>query len=226
MADAGKAEMEADLQAVVSEYLDGIVIPKVQTVEEVVFVSERLQTLEAEKRLAEGTIEIVPIIETALGVFNTFSIVSASQRVDSVVIATAEDGDLQADLGCEWSLDGIELHYARSRVVLEARAAGVGYPLDGVFLGLDDEEGLIRDSINARRLGYVGKTVIHPRQIDPVNRVFTPSEEVLEYYQDMIDAFELAKAQGNGAFNFRGKMIDVAMARKGQKLLDRFGSVP
>ena len=89
-------------------------------------------------------------------------------------------------------------------------------------LGLDDEDGLVLDSENARRLGYRGKTVIHPKQIEPVHRVFTPDDKELTYYREMITAFEDA---GENAFNFRGKMIDRAMIRKARGLLDRFDDV-
>ena len=139
------------------------------------------------------------------------------------MIGSAQDGDLQTDLGADWSPEGTELLYARSKVLLSARAAGIDHPLDGVFLGLDDEEGLIRDSENSRRLGYRGKTVIHPKQIEPVHRVFTPSEKELAWYRDMVAAFEEAEAAGTGAINFRGKMIDRAMIRKARGLLERFG---
>ena len=125
------------------------------------------------------------------------------------------------DLGCGWSPEGTELLYARSKVLLEARAAGIDHPLDGVFPGLDDEEGLVRDAENAKRLGYRGKTVIHPRQVAPVNRVFSLSEREAAHYTDMIAAFEEAEAAGAGAISFRGKMIDRAMIRKARSVLAR-----
>jgi citrate lyase subunit beta/citryl-CoA lyase len=139
--------------------------------------------------------------------------------VASVCFGGAEDGDLVTDLGCQWSAEGTALLYARSKVLLEARAAGIDHPLDGVFLGLDDEEGLVRDAEDAKRLGYRGKTVIHPRQVEPVNRVFSPSASELAYYTDMITAFEEAEAGGSGAISFRGKMIDRAMIRKARSVL-------
>ena len=223
IADAGREETAADLEAIVRTGLDGIVLPKAQSADEIVWTAREIDRLEAERGIDAGRTEIVPMIESALGVHFSYEILTASPRVASVIVGSAQDGDLQTDLGSEWSPEGTELLYARSRILLSARAAGLEQPLDGVFPGLDDEEGLIRDCMNARRLGYRGKTVIHPKQIEPVHRVFSPSEKEIAHYRDMIAAFEAAEAEGKGAVTFRGKMIDRAMVRKARGLLDRFG---
>lgn len=219
IADAGREETAADLDAVVLAGVDGIVLPKAQSAEDITWTAGEIDRREKARGLEAGAFEIVPMIESALGVQFAYEILTASPRVSSVIIGSAQDGDLQTDLGADWSPEGTELLYARSRILLAARAAGIDHPLDGVFLGLDDEEGLVRDSENARRLGYRGKTVIHPRQIEPVHKVFSPSDKELVYYRDMIAGFEEA---GENAFNFRGKMIDRAMIRKARGLLDRF----
>lgn len=219
IADAGREETAADLDAVVLADVDGIVLPKAQSAEDIIWTAGEIDRHEKARGLEADAFEIVPMIESALGVQFAYEILTASPRVSSVIIGSAQDGDLQTDLGADWSPEGTELLYARSRILLAARAAGIDHPLDGVFLGLDDEEGLVRDSENARRLGYRGKTVIHPRQIEPVHKVFSPSDKELAYYRDMIAGFEEA---GENAFNFRGKMIDRAMIRKARGLLDRF----
>jgi len=223
LVDAGPQETEADLQAIVVAGLDGVMLPKPQSADDVRFVAGTLDKLEKAAGIAAGQLEIIPFIESALGVLNAYAILTTSPRVVAVGFGSAEDGDLMKDLGCSWSPEGTELHYARSKVLLEARAAGIEHPFDGVFLGLDDEEGLVRDAMLARNLGYRGKTVIHLCQIAPVHRVFTPSEAELAYYRDMVAAFETAEAKGEGAFRFRGKMIDRAMVRKARDLLGRFG---
>tara|TARA_R110000868_G_scaffold17851_1_gene77923 strand:+ start:22161 stop:23030 length:870 start_codon:yes stop_codon:yes gene_type:complete len=218
IADAGREETAADLDAVVLTDVDGIVLPKAQSVEDITWTAAEIEKRERSRGLAPGAFEIVPMIESALGVQFAYDILTASPRVSSVIVGSAQDGDLQTDLGADWSPEGTEILYARSQILLAARAAGIDHPMDGVFLGLDDEPGLIRDSENARRLGYRGKTVIHPKQIDAVHRVFTPSEKEIAYYRDMVDAFEEA---GGNAFDFRGKMIDRAMIRKARTLLER-----
>lgn len=151
-----------------------------------------------------------------------YEILTATPRMASVIIGSAEDADLMTDLGCRWSLSGVELHYARSKVLLEARAAGIRYPLDGVFPRINDIDGLVRDAENARNLGYRGKTVIHPSQIEPVNRVFTPTEKEIAYAREMLEAYDAAVAAGSGAISFRGKMIDRAMVKAARELVARF----
>ena len=217
--DAGEEETAADLDAVVLPQLDGIVLPKAQSTDDIIWTAEAIRLLERQRNIEDGSIEIIPMIESALGVQFAYEILSSSPRISAVIVGSAQDGDLQTDLGASWSPKGTELHYSRSRVLVAARAAGIDHPMDGVFLGLDDEDGLIQDSENARRLGYRGKTVIHPKQIEPVHRVFSPDENELKYYREMISAFEEA---GENAFNFRGKMIDRAMIRKARGLLTRF----
>lgn len=221
--DAGKDETAADLDAVVLAGVNGIVLPKAQSTDDILWTAQQIERLEVDRSLQAGAFEIIPMIESALGVEFAYDILTASPRIASVIIGSAQDGDLQTDLGADWSPEGTELLYARSRILVAARAAGIDHPMDGVFLGLDDEAGLTQDSENARRLGYRGKTVIHPRQIEPVHRVFTPSAKELTYYRDMISAFEDADATGAGAINFRGKMIDRAMIRKARNLLAQLG---
>ena len=223
LVDAGQAETEADLQAIVVGGLSGIVLPKAQSADEVHFVAATLDRLERDAGIVSGGVEIVPMLESARGIHFAFEILSASPRVSSVVIGSAEDADLMNDLGCRWSLAGTELLYARSKVRLEARAAGIAHPMDGVFPRRHDPDGLVRDAENARDLGYRGKTVIHPSQIEPVNRVFTPSARELAYYADRVAAFETAEAAGAGTLSFRGKMIDRAMIRKATALLAAYG---
>jgi citrate lyase subunit beta/citryl-CoA lyase len=221
LSDAGPKVAEADLDAVVVAGLTAVMLPKAQAADEITFIAGHLDRLERSAGLPSGQIEIALFIESALGVARTYEMAKASPRVTAIGIGSAEDGDLMNDLGCQWTPSGIELHYARSRVLLEARAAGIEYLIDGVFLGLDDEAGLVKDAKFARTLGYRGKTVIHPRQIAPVNRVFTPSEKEMAYYRAMIEAFETAEKAGTGAISFKGKMIDRAMVRKARDLVQR-----
>jgi citrate lyase subunit beta / citryl-CoA lyase len=223
LVDAGPKELEADLAAIVVKGLAGIVLPKAQSRDDVLFAAGVLDRMEKTVGLDAATVEILPMLESAQGVMRTYEIASASPRVASVIIGSAEDADLMTDLGCRWSLDGTELLYARSRVLLEARAAGIRYPLDGVFPRINDTEALVRDAENARNLGYRGKTVIHPAQVEPVHRVFTPTQAEVAYARDMLAAFDAAEAAGSGALSFRGKMIDRAMVKTARELVARFG---
>ena len=225
LSDAGPKETEADLAAITVAGLAGVMLPKPQAADDIRFVAGHLDRLERAAGLPAGSVEIIAFIESARGVHFTYDIATASPRVTAVGIGSAEDGDLMTDLRCQWTPSGTELHYARSAVLLEARAAGIEFLIDGVFLGLDDEAGLVRDAEFARTLGYRAKTVIHPRQVAPVNRVFTPGESEIATYRAMIEAFEAAEQAGTGAIDFRGKMIDRAMVRKARGVLARFADI-
>ena len=208
-----------DLAAVVRPGLDAVLLPKVESRAEVQAVAAVLERQESATGMKAGAVEIVLQIESALGVYACFDLIKASPRVASITIGTARDGDLQTDLGCAWSIEGPELLYARSKVLLDARAAGIVNPLDGVFSDLGDEEGLLKDSRLSARLGYVGRTVIHPRQIAPVRRAYAVPEEELVYYRQVVTEFEAGEKAGTAAITVNGKMVDYAMYQRARRVL-------
>ncbi|MCC7485803.1 MAG: CoA ester lyase [Burkholderiales bacterium] len=209
-----------DLAAVVRPGLAAVVMSKVETVAEVRECAASIERLEAAARMPEGSVEILLSMESALGVHRCYDLVTASPRVASVCFGSARDGDLQTDLGCAWSIEGTELQYARSRVLLETRAAGRKYPLDGVFSDLSDEAGLIADSRLSARLGYVGRTVIHPRQITPVRRAYAVPEQEVIYYQRVVTEFEAVERTGAAAaITVDGKLVDYAMYQRAKSVL-------
>jgi citrate lyase subunit beta/citryl-CoA lyase len=111
--------------------------------------------------------------------------------------------------------------YARSKVVLDSRAAGLEHILDGVFVDIDNLDGLVADTTLSKRLGYTGRTIIHPKHVDQVNRIYTPSAAEVDYYRELIATFETGLTLGKGAVAFRGKMIDYAMAARARRVLER-----
>jgi citrate lyase subunit beta/citryl-CoA lyase len=165
-------------------------------------------------------VEIILQIESALGVHRCFDLVAASPRVAGSCIGGARDGDLQTDLGCGWSIEGTELMYARSKVLLDTRASGCSLPLDGVFSDLSDEAGLIQDTTLSARLGYVGRTVIHPKQIAPVRRAYAVPEEQAAYYRKVVREFEAADKDGKAAITVEGKLVDYAMFQRAKRVLE------
>jgi citrate lyase subunit beta/citryl-CoA lyase len=208
-----------DLAAVVRPGLDAIFLPKAEAVAEVQRAAALLDQYEAAQGMQHGTVEIVLMIESALGVYRCFDLIHASPRVASTCIGVAQDGDLQTDLGCSWSVEGTELLYARSKVLLDTRAAGKPYPLDGVFSNLADEESLIKDSRLSARLGYVGRTVIHPKQIDPVRRAYAVPEAEVAYYTKVVKEFEAVEKTGTAAITIEGKLVDYAMFQRAKRVL-------
>ena len=210
-----------DLNAVVRPGLDAILLSKAENVEDVQKTAAALERNESQCGMKQGSAEIILQIENALGVYNCFNLIKASPRVAATCFGSARDGDLQTDLGCSWSIEGTELLYARSKVLLDTRAAGGHiHPLDGVFSDLNDETGLIADSRLSARLGYIGRTVIHPKQIAPVKSAYAVPEVEVAYYQKVVVEFAAAEKAGTAAIAVDGKLVDYAMAQRARRVLE------
>lgn len=209
-----------DLAAVVQPGLDVVLLPKAERIDEITSVAAMIERNEIIHGMRRGTAEIVPMIESALGVVRCYELLKASARVSGSCIGTARDGDLQSDLGCAWSPEGTELLYARSKVLLDTRAAGSHLqPLDGVYSDLEDETGLIADTRLSARLGYTGRTVIHPKQIEPVRKAYAVPDAEADYYRKVVSEFEAAEKSGAAAIVVNGKLVDYAMYQRAQRVL-------
>jgi citrate lyase subunit beta / citryl-CoA lyase len=213
---------EADLDAVVGvKGLEGIFLPKVETRDEVIRWDTMIGRLEAARGVANGTTKLVLSIESALGVLNAYDMAIAAKRVASSSFGGARDGDLNTDLGCVWSSDGPEMMHARCHTLLAARAARFDTPLDGVYADVRDPDGFEKDTALSRRLGFRGRKLIHPSQIEPCNRLYAPSQPELDYYARVLEAFDRAVAQGSASTTVDGRMIDEAMAKAARRMLDQ-----
>lgn len=207
-----------DVKAVAQKGLGIIMLPKAETVDDLRVLSALLDTLESERGL--DRVEIALQIESALGVYRCFELIQASSRVTVTCIGSARDGDLQRDLGCGWSPEGTELLYARSKVLLDSRAAGKVTPLDGVFADLSDETGFARDCRHSAALGYVGRTIIHPKQIPATVEAYAVSEREIAYYERVVHEFETAEKSGVAAITIEGKLVDYAMYKQARQVLE------
>lgn len=205
---------EEDLEWVVQKGLVGTVVPKVESKDDLVKVA-RLMDQQEKKGIEPGSLALVPILETAGGVLNAYEIATASQRVIAVAFGAI---DFARDMGISLSREGTELLYARSRVAMSARAAGV-QAIDTPWIDIADKEGLVQEAKMARQLGFRGKLLIHPSQIEPINTVFSPSESEVEYGKKVVEAFQRAEARGLGAISLEGKMIDIANFRQAEEVL-------
>ena len=199
----------------------GIVLPKAEDPDVIVEIERALDASEKASGKPDGSTTIIPLIESALGVRLTYEIAKASKRVECVMFAGAEQGDLIADLGAEWTPEGTGLLHARSEVLLSSRAAGVPYPMEAVFMDFRNLEALRVECELARTLGYIGKVAIHPAQIPVINDVFTPAAEVVEYQRKVLAAFEEAEAAGQASIAVDGRMVDYAVARVARTIIDR-----
>jgi citrate lyase subunit beta/citryl-CoA lyase len=218
-----RAEFELDLEAVVRPGLSGLVLPQVESPDEVRAVAERLGELESERGLVAGSLRLLPAAESAAAVRRLYEIVTASERVLGTNFNGADGGDLVNDLGATWTLEGSELMYVRSKVLFTARAAGLAVILDSVFADLEDEAGFERDTRLGKRLGYTGRTAIHPRQVTAINGVYSPTEAEIDSARRLLAAFREAERAGAGAIRHRGKLVDYAMVRRAERLLEQVG---
>ena len=199
----------------------GVIIPKAEDPKVISRVDGALTALELTSGRPTGSITIIPLIESAIGVRLTYEMALASDRVECVMFGGGEQGDLVADLGVEWTPEGTGLMQARSQVLLSSRAAGVPYPMEAVFMDFRNPDGLRVECELARTLGYVGKVAIHPAQIEVINDVFTPAPDVVEYQRKVLAAFEEAEAEGKASIAVDGKMVDYAVARVARAVIAR-----
>jgi citrate lyase subunit beta/citryl-CoA lyase len=203
-----------DLDAVICQSLDGIMFPKSDSKADVLEIQRLIEEIEGRKGL-RSSCTILPLIETAKGVLNADEIATASDRVIALSFGAV---DFTRDMGVELSSDGMELLYPRARIAISARAAGI-QAVDAPWVNISDKAGLLRDAQLAKRLGFKGKLVIHPSQIEPVNQVFSPTPEEVEYAKKVVKAFKEGEARGLGAVSLDGKMIDIANFRQSEELL-------
>jgi len=203
-----------DLSKIVQKGIDGIVIPKVNNVTELKKIIKTLASLEKKRKLKP--IEIIPSIESAEGLINTYAIASSSNRVSALVFGVF---DLLNDLGIEYTKQPNGAKYARAKIPLDARAAGK-YVIDAIWQDLNDESGLEEDCIIGRSLGYVGKSVIHPNQIPMVHKIFHPTQSEIEWAKKVCQAYVQSTKKNKGATKVEGKMIDEAHFKRAKALLD------
>ena len=197
----------------------GVALPKTDVAQDVETVSKALQDIEIKAGVAVGSLSILPMIETCLGLRNSFDIAKSSKRVSGMALASAEQGDFMVDLGGRWTPRSLALTYPRSKLVVDSRAAGVEWILDGVFMNLKDMQMLREECLIARELGFVGKMAIHPTQVDVMHEVFSPSEKEIEYARGLIAAFREGEARGVGAVKYEGMMVDYANVRLAERTL-------
>ncbi|MPZ59875.1 MAG: CoA ester lyase [Propionibacteriales bacterium] len=214
-------EMERDLDAVVTDGLFGVVLPKAETAAEVAGLDEALGVREERAGLGPGSVVVLPLVESCRGVHFAYHIASASPRVAGLAFSSGEEGDFMADLDGQWTPTGEAMLYPRSKLLCEARAAGLEWAVDGVFMNLGDDDALLAECRLARRLGYGAKMAIHPRQVPVIHEVFTPTAEEVAFSEGLLAAFERAQASGTGAFRYEGMMVDKANVRRANRVLAR-----
>ncbi|MBV9065230.1 MAG: CoA ester lyase [Methylobacteriaceae bacterium] len=197
-----------------------VLVPKIEQVEDVLKVDAELAALEKRHGLPQHSISIGVAIESAAGLRSLHDVLRSTPRARGAVLASAEEGDLLADLGGRWTPTGDALAYSRGKFVCDARAAGVSWLIDGAFMNLRDEAALTREASLARTYGFTGKIAIHPGQVTAINAAFSPTSAEVDRARRLIDAFRAAEADGRGAVKFEGMMVDYANIKLAERILE------
>ena len=192
-----------------------VLLPKTGTAADALAADAYMSEVEAKLGLEQNTVGLMPLIETAMGVENAFAIASATDRVKALFLGAE---DLTADLQCKRTKEGREIEYARTRLVVAARAAGVDV-YDTPFTDVNDDEGIVTDAQLAKALGFTGKASISPRHVEVINSVFSPTQKEVDYAYEVMEAIALAKEQGKGAIALHGKMIDAPIVARAQQTI-------
>ncbi len=216
---AGSGLMGADLEEVIVPGLRGLFLPKVAGAREIVGTDAVVSHLEQREGLAAGSVGLIVSFETATAMAHCEEIAAASPRVATLLGGTGPAADVGRALGFEFTVEGLETLYLRSRIVLACRSNGLDHPLAGVWQDIADLDGFRRFAEDNRRLGYRGIVLIHPSHVAPANEMFTPPAETVEYYRRMIAAFQEAEAHGSAAVEFEGQMIDLAHVKTAQGVI-------
>jgi citrate lyase subunit beta/citryl-CoA lyase len=205
-----------DIVAVVQRGVDGIVLPKVESADELRAVEWVISSLERERCLPPGRFDVIPIIETGKGVANVRAITSAGTRVKRVAFGA---GDFTLDMGLTWTRDEAELLPYRSECVLASRAAGIEAPVDTVWVDLKDAEGFRASAVRIKQLGFQGKMCIHPEQVPVVNEIISPSAAEVAWSRKVVDAFDAAEKAGSASIQLDGKFIDYPIVYRARRVL-------
>jgi citrate lyase subunit beta/citryl-CoA lyase len=210
--------MEGDVDAVVCGHLDGLMVPKVERPETLADLDRQLEDLERERGLPPAHVRLLALIETARGLVHCEQIaLAAPARVLTLVFGL---GDFSVDIGVDLTPDATEILYGRSRVVVAARAARLRPALDGPYLDLQNVDGLVADTRRSRQLGFQGRVVVYPPQVEHVQRTYSElSREEAERAQRVVDAFEEAESLGSASIQVDGRFVDYPIYERAREKL-------
>ena len=214
-----------DLEAIMCPALQAVRLPKVESAADLRELDALLTHLEKRVGMEPGTVATPFDLETAGAMRDACDILRASPRATSMMLGCGPGGDAARAVGYQWTKGGTETHYLRSRAVLDARAAGVEYPMVSSWWDIRDLDGLRADAAVNRRFGFRGMVVMHPTHVPIVNETFTPNEAELAHARGLIAAMEAAERSGSAAVTYEGDMVDYAMVTTARELLDLAASI-
>ena len=205
-----------DILATVGPWLDGVVLPKVESRACLNRVEQWLVAAETKRGMPIGELDLMPIIETAVGVEMSGKIATAESRIRRLAFG---GGDYTLDLNYEWNDDENVLAYARSKLSHASRLGKLEPPIDTVVLQIRDDERFLRSAGRGKEFGFGGKLCIHPNQVPLTHQVFMPSEKEVAHARAVVAAFEAAEAQGSSSIQLDGYFIDYPIVYKSQRIL-------
>lgn len=206
-----------DLDAALDARPDTIVVPKVEVPEHVAWVSEQIDSYEFTRQLPRGGIRILIGVETARGILNLPQLAAADRRLEAIIFGGE---DFAASIGAVRTQGSVELLFARQAVITACAAFDL-QAIDIVSIDFKDMEALRREAEFGAKLGFSGKQIIHPAQVEPVQSAFTPSDEAIAYARRVVESFEANQQAGKGAYALDGRMIDMPLLKNAQKVLER-----
>lgn len=207
-----------DLLVITGDWLDGVVLPKLESVAQVMTIDWLLAQLERERNLPTRSIDLMPIIETGKGIVAVNEIASARCRVRRLSFGAA---DYTRDVGMQWTLEEGELAHARATLVLASRVAGLEPPIDTPFLHVGRHLDVLKRTTQlVRDIGFQGKLCIHPEQVGPINEIFTPTEKEITEAKKVVEAFEAAEANGSASIQVDGRFVDYPIVEKAKRVLE------
>ena len=209
-----------DVAYAVQEGLYAITLPMVKGPSDVKTLDALISSEEKNKGIDSGQILIDPGLETATGLRFAYEVGTSSDRIAHMGAGGGRGGDIARAVGYQWTPEGTETLFIRSKVLLDARAAGVPYPLTGLWQDIHDHEGLRAFAQHSRELGYNGMTVIHPSHVPIVNEIFSPSEEEISEWQGLVASMKEIRERGGAAVSFQGGMVDIAHEKTALEMLD------
>lgn len=212
-----------DLAAVVQRGVSALLLPMIRTAEDVVRFDALLGYFEEERGMPPGSVGLIPTLETAQSVANCESLAQATPRVATLLVAAAKGADIAREIGFEWTLGGLETLYLRGRAIVACRSAGISHPICGVWQDIADLAGLETFALQNRQLGFRGQVLLHPSHVAAVNEVYGVSDDELDRYQRMVEAFEAAVSTGKAAVQFEGEHIDIAHVETARQVLATAG---
>jgi citrate lyase subunit beta/citryl-CoA lyase len=216
-------QLENDLAVLAPHAAQAVMAPKISGPADLEELDERLALHERRAGLETDAIAVLVVIESCLGLRNLFDTLRCFPRIRGAGLASAEQGDLMVDLGGQWTPGGEALAYARGKFVCEARAARSPWLIDGAFMNLTDADALETEARVGRIHGFTGKIAIHPRQVETLNRVFSPTAAEVARARTLLTAYQDAQARGRGAVKVGGMMVDAANVRWAEQVLASSG---